>query len=469
MGATLTANIIYGAFLIFLAYFIGLILFYLLLAVMGLFEEKKRAWEKREEDYSTLYLSAFTIPVSIVIPAHNEEEWIRDCVLSALNLNYPNFEVIVVDDGSKDRTLYILDETLGLYPIDTQYVKHYKGGQVRTIFKSAKYPNVKVISKSAGLKKAGAMNAGLNIAESDYICAVDADTVLEPNALLDVMIHVAKEPDKVIGIGSYFGLSNGLTMQDGRITKHTFSWNPLVAYQNVEYLRSFFGNRIAWSAFNAMPTIAGGFGVWRRDVLYELGGYSSEFTCEDIELTFRAHDYIAKNKEKDYKILMLPYYVGWTEGPSNIPSLISQRDRWQRVTNETIWRYKYMLCNPKYKSFAFMTLPYLILYEVFGVFFEVASIAFVAWGWLSGVLDLRTFIAFLILMILSQTFISLVSIFTFMRGQKVFRLGYVSYLIFLSFVEFLVYRWIISIAKLLGMINSIRGVKTFDQYARAKR
>ena len=459
----------YTAFLVFFSYFIILTLYYLILALIGMFETRKRVRESDDEKYASLYLSSFTASVSIIIPAHNEEEWIRDCLLSVLNLNYPRFEVIVVDDCSTDATLKILGDMLKLKPINISYPKHYKDGMVRKVLQSEIYPNVTVISKSAaGLKKAGAVNAGLNLAKYEYVCVLDADTIIESDALIKVMAHIEKDPGHIVGAGSYFGMSNGIKVKDGRIIDRSFSYKPILAYQNLEYIRSFIGNRVAWSKFNAMPNVAGGFGIWRKDILYELGGYSTEFTCEDVELTFRVHDYIVR-KGKGEKILMLPYYVGWTEGPSNLRSLISQRERWQRVMNETIWKYKYMILNPKFGPFAFLTLPYFLLYEVLGVFFEIASIAFVVAGWLRGVLDLRAFLSILALMILSQVVISLLCLFSFLRNNLIFSLKYAANLVILSWVELFWYRWIISISKLIGTVNYFRNKKEYGQYAREKR
>ena len=465
----LLPKIIYAVFAVSLGYLLVLMAYYIFLAVVGSIEEMKKAMQGESEDYSLLYFSSLKLPVSIILPAHNEEDWISDSLRSLLNINYPEFEIIVVNDGSTDGTFDILNKILKLKPVDAMYIKHYKDGRLRGVLKSELYPNVTVVDKDSGNKKAGAVNAGLNIAKHEYICVMDADTVLERDALLKVMAQVEKEPDKIIGVGSYFGLINGFKIKNGTIMDRSYSYNPIVAYQNIEYIRSFIGNRLAWSRYNAMPNVAGGFGVWRKDILYELGGFSAEFTCEDIELTFRAHDYIVKNKEKGYRIVMLPFYVGWTEGPDNISALLMQRNRWQRVVNETIWRYKYMTCNPKYGSFGFMAMPYFVLYEVFGVFMEVISIAFVTAGWLMGVLNINIFLAYLLFMLLSQSFVSLLSMLAFVEGQRLFKIRYIIYMVILTLVEFLFYRWIISIAKIMGTISSLRGVKSFDQYDRARR
>jgi len=462
-------KVIYSVFLISLVYFVALTVYYMFLAVVASLEGAKKELEGAGEDYSLVYFSTFKIPVSFVIPARNEEEWIADSLKSILNLNYPEFEVIIVNDGSTDNTLAVLDSILKLRQIDTIYAKHYRDGVVRRMLKSDNYPKVTVIDKEAGNKKAGAVNAGLNIAKNRYVCVIDADTVLERDSLLKVMAQIEKDPDRIIGAGSYFGLVNGLKVKDGTVMEYNFPYNPIIAYQNIEYMRSLIGNRMAWSRYNATPNVAGGFGIWRRDILYELGGYSKDYTCEDLEFTFRAQDYAAKNREKGYRILMLPYYVGWTEGPSNIRSLISQRNRWQRVVIETSWEYKYMTFNPRYGYFGFLTMPYYIIYEVFGVFAEIVSVAFVAFGAFSGVLNWNVFLAFFLFMLLSQAFTSLLCILTFMEGERLFKVRYILYLISLTLVEFLWYRWIISIAKLTGTWDFLRNKRTFDQYARPKR
>lgn len=461
--------VFYGVFLVFVTYFLILTAYYIFLAIFGIIEGKKKTHEGEEEIYGILNSSTFTMPVSVIIPARNEEEWIEDSVRSVLSSRYPEFEVIIVDDGSTDKTLQILVDLLELEAYDKMYVRKYPDGQVREIFRSAKYPNVTVISNSSGSKRAGAVNSGLNIAKYKYICGMDGDTIMEPDTLLRVMAQVHRDPEKVIGIGSYFGILNGFKIKDGRIIDRKFSYKPIVAYQNLEYIRSFVGTRIAWSRFNAMPNVPGGFGIWRRDIFHELGGYSKDFTCEDVEFTFRVHDYLAKNKDKGYKIKMLPYVSVWTEGPSDVKALIIQRNRWQRVMDETVWKYKYMTFNPKFGSFGSLTLPYFIMYEALGVFFEVGSVFAVLLGAILGILQVNVFLAYISLMILSQAVVSILSIFAFVRSQRGLTLKYVLYLLGLSFVEFFWYRWIVSFAKVAGTVSYLKKDREYTMYQREKR
>ncbi|MDD5129835.1 MAG: glycosyltransferase family 2 protein [Candidatus Omnitrophica bacterium] len=463
-------NVIYIIFLLFFFYFIILNIYYIGLTFIALFESKKRARENASEDYQHLAVSAFTLPVSFIIPAHNEEIWILDSLKSVLNQDYPEFEVIVVDDCSTDNTFKVLDEFLKLELIKKDSAERFScGGEIDGIFISRTHPNVLVVSKVAGCKKAGAVNSALNLAKYKYVCSIDSDTILEPDALLKVMAQVEKDPDKIIGAGGYFGLVNGFKLKDGRIIEKSFSLNPLVAYQNVEYIRSLAVHRIAWSKYNAMPIVAGGFSIWRRDIFLELGGYSSDYSSEDLEFTLRAHDYIIEKKKEGYRILMLPYLVGWTEGPATLTSFIIQRDRWQRVTNEAVWKYRHMILRPSHKALAFLTLPYFLFYEVLGIFVELAAVALVIWGVFKGVLDVRIFLTYLVFMILCNTVLSLSALFIFVRDQAVLRARDVIYFIILIFLEFFWYRWLMAIAKLSGTVHYFKGVRTFDKYERLAR
>ena len=461
MIKNMSKEVFYILFIVFFVYFLILTVYYTVLCVLAFIQNRKFIRQWSNQDLAITINSDFVIPVSIIVPAHNEEKGIADCVNSLLNLNYPEYEIIVVDNDSTDGTIEVLKQNFGLQPVEEAYQTMPRSGQILKIYKSQKYPNITVISQS-GLRKAGALNAGLGFARHRYLCLIDADTIFEPDSLSAVMSYVQRDPEKVIGVGSYFGLVNGFKVKSGRIIERSFSYNLVVAFQNLEYIRAFIGNRLSWSRFNANPIISGGFGLWRKDILIELGGYDPDFSCEDIEFTFRVQDYIARNN-KDFRILSLPFHVGWTEGPENLRSLIVQRKRWQRVTHETIWQYRQMLFNPKYKWFGMVTFPYFVFYEVFGVFFEISSIVIVAWAWFSGLLGLKTFLVYLVLMILVQALLSISVLMVFFKENLFFPLPYAAYLVFLSFWEFIAYRWAISIAKVMGTIEYFRAVRTFEQ------
>jgi biofilm PGA synthesis N-glycosyltransferase PgaC len=455
-------------FLFFLAYFLLLTAYYAFCGLIALFEVHRRARQHVLEDYTILSESAFTLPVSILMPAHNEEDWILDSVKSALQQEYPEVEIIVIDDGSTDTTLSILDKEFSLKPISDTIGPNFSYGTIKQIFKSDKDSRLKVISKTSGFKKAGALNAGVALAKYPYVCVADADTILETDALPKVMAHIIKDPENIVGAGGYFGLVNGCVIKEGRIIDHQFSFNPILAYQNLEYLRSFISMRSAWSWLNATPIIAGGFSIWRKDILIETGGFSPEFSSEDLEITFRIRDHMVKGN-LPYRIIALPYYVGWTEGPATRIDLIRQRNRWQRCMLEAITTYKHAIGNPRYGNFGLSTLPYFLLYESLGTFFEIASIALTLLGCIAGFLSFGLLLALFVLMSLSQTMILLVSLYVFVRDQKVFKPRMIAYLIFLSFIELFWYRWLISIAKIAGTLDFLRGKKQFDRYDRQKR
>jgi poly-beta-1,6-N-acetyl-D-glucosamine synthase len=457
--------LLYTVFVTLLVYFLTMIAYYAFQVAISWAQSNNRRNEIKREDKLLLASSHFSIPVSIIMPARNEEKYIENSVLAVLKLDYPEFELIVSNDGSTDGTLDILYEILDLRPLDKVYEQNYTDGKIQEVLMSVKYPGVTVINKTSGNKKAGALNAALNFVRYKYVCVLDADTILEPDALIKVMMQVEKNPEEIAGVGSYFGLFNGFRIEKGEILKKSFTWNPLLAFQNLEYIRSFIGQRLTWSAFDAIPIISGGFALWRRDILQHLGGFDINYTCEDMEMTFRIKDHAVKTGKK-YRVISLPYNVAWTEGPSNIKSLILQRNRWQRVVNETVVSYSHMIFNPSFGMFGMFTMPYMAFYEAAGVIFEFFSIAVVLISWIAGILNFYTFLAYLLFMVMAHVLISLLVLFAFVRDHTVFSAPYVAYMVLLSFLDFFVYRWILFLGRMGGMIDFFRRKKTFDQYKR---
>ena len=323
-------------------------------------ENRLRAREARLEDFDTLLTSPFTIPVSIIAPAFNEEVGIYGSVRSLLALDYPEYEVIVVNDGSRDGTLTELAKDFDLEVVEAKAKPSLSASAIRGVYRSRSYPRLTVIDKVNG-GKADALNCGINFARFRYICCVDTDTVYYQTALLKGMRLIVQDPATVVGVTSQVALSRHperTAVSDRRIDRH-----PLIAYQTFDYLRAFVAARLAWSAGNYMLCSVGAFAIWRRDVVLELQGFSRSFTCEDIEFTFRVHRHFRKTGTP-YRVHSLTDPVGVTEGPQSIRSLVSQRARWQRVIAETVWSYRGMLCNPRYGTVGCVGMPYYVTAEV---------------------------------------------------------------------------------------------------------
>ena len=260
------------------------------LVVVAFVENVVRRHEHASQDFDVLGESRFTIPVSVIVAAYNEETAIVSTVESLLGLEYPEFEVIAVNDGSGDGTLDRLIEAFELEPYQV-FVRHvFPTEAVRAIYRSAAHPNLVVVDKENG-GKSDALNAGLNVARFRYVCGVDADTVFDREALLKGMRRVVEDPARIIGVTSHLTIAEdparAMAAPPGR---RPIDRRPFMAYQHLDYLRAFFNNRLAWSRLGFMLCAVGAFQIWRRDVLEEVGGYSRTFTCEDIELTFRVHE-----------------------------------------------------------------------------------------------------------------------------------------------------------------------------------
>jgi cellulose synthase/poly-beta-1,6-N-acetylglucosamine synthase-like glycosyltransferase len=251
---------------------------YLVLAAIGAVENGVRRHESDMEDYGTLASSRFTIPVSVLVAAYNEESAIAATVESLLALEYPEHEVIVVNDGSSDRTLERLRAAFELERFEVFVRRIIHTEEVRAVYRSEKHPNLFVVDKENG-GKADALNAGLNLARYRYVCGVDADTIFDREALLKGMRLVVQDPGRVVGVTSHLTIAEdpGRTMSAPK-GRRRVDRRPFVAYQHLDYLRAFLNNRLAWSRLGFMLCSVGAFQIWRRDVLEELGGYARGFT-----------------------------------------------------------------------------------------------------------------------------------------------------------------------------------------------
>ena len=437
--------------------------------LVGAVENAVRRHDSRSADYSTLASSRFTIPVSVIVAAYNEEAVIENTVRSLLDFEYPEFEVIVANDGSSDGTLARMREAFALEPYEIFVRRILQSEEVRGIYRSAAHPNLVVLDKANG-GKADAWNAGLNVARYRYVCGVDADTVFDRNALLKVMRFAIQDPARVIGVTSQITTAkNPERMLAAPPGRRPVDSEPLMVYQLLDFLRAFLNNRLAWSRLGFMLCSPGGFQIWRRDVLEEVGGYARSFTCEDIELTFRVHERFLRER-RDYHVHCLPDSIGVTEGPDSIAKLIAQRERWQRVINETVVHYRRMWFNPRYRSVGLVGAPFYLLTEVLSPAIELLGIGSLVAAAALGLFEPVAFVAILGAMAFTNAALTACAILFDDLQSRMYRRRDLARMLMLAPFDLVLYRPFIFWARLKGSWRFLRrdkGWYKFDRNVRA--
>jgi poly-beta-1,6-N-acetyl-D-glucosamine synthase len=462
------AHVLMVLVLLCLAYLVLMTLVQVAFLVVGAVENAIRKLEDASTDYETLGTSRFTIPVSIIVAAYNEETVIESTVRSFLGFDYPEFEVIVANDGSTDETLNRLREAFDLEPYEV-FVRHiFPSAAVRSIYRSRTHPNLVVVDKENG-GKADSWNAALNVARFRYVCGVDADTVFDPRALLKVMRVAVRDPARIVGVTSQITTAREpervLALPEG---KRTVDGGPLGVYQHLDFQRAFLNNRLAWSHLGFMLCSPGGFQVWRRDVLEELGGYSPEFTCEDIELTFRVHERF-RREGRDYLVHCLPHSVGITESPDTYSKLVSQRERWQRVISETVVHYRQMWFNRRYGSVGFVGAPFYLLTEVVSPVVEVAALATLAVAVAVGLFDPLAFVVVLAAVAFVNAALTAGAILLDDLQSRLYRKRDLARILAFAPLELVLYRPIIFFARVKGSWGFLRGDKSWNRFERNMR
>lgn len=396
-------------------------------------------------------------PITILAPAHNEEKSICVAVRNLLDLDYPELEVIVINDGSSDRTLELIQQEFRLRPVRAVYIPYAPSARVRELYRSAVDPRLLVIDKEPGGSKADAVNAGLNAATSPYICVVDADSVLERDALLRIMVPVLADSKHVVAVGGIVRVLNGSEIEGGRVRRIRLPRKSIEVIQVVEYLRAFLIGREAWARGNMLTIIAGAFGIFQTGLVRAVGGYRSRAIGEDFDLVARMHRHL-RDKGADYQIQFVPDPVCWTEVPSDLRSLGKQRSRWQKGLLDVLWPNRDMLFRPRYGRIGCLALPYLWLFELLAPIIEVGGIVTIALAACMGVLSREFFLQFVIFGYAFATVISIGSVLqeelTYKRyndWQDVVRL--VSY----CFFEHFPYRQLHMIWRLQGLWQYLRG------------
>jgi len=436
--------------------------------VIGAFENAVRKHDAESNDFATLESSRFTIPVSVIVAAYDEAMVIESTIESLLAFDYPEFEVVLVNDGSSDETLERIREAFGLVPYE-MFVRHIFTTQpVRGIYRSPQHPNLVVVDKENG-GKADSWNAALNVARYRYVCGVDADTVFDPKALLVAMRVATNDPARIVGVTSQITTARDPAhVLATPVGSRRVDGGLLGLYQHLDFIRAFLNNRLAWSRLGFMLCSPGGFQIWRRDVLEEVGGYSTSFTCEDIELTFRIHERF-RRAGRDYEIRCLPDSVGVTEGPDDVAKLVSQRERWQRVINETVIHYRRMWFNPRYGSVGMVGAPFYLLTEVLSPAIELLALASLAASVFLGIFDLEVFLVVVAAMAFVNAALTAGAILLDDVQSRLYRVRDLMRLLFWAPFDMLLYRPIIAWARFKGSWRFLRGDKAWHKFERNAR
>lgn len=405
-------------------------------------------------------------PVSLLVPAFNEELTIIENVRSLLSLNYPEYEVIVVNDGSKDDTFKVMIEEFRLERIQPIVSNHIKTGKVRGIYHNPEYPSLYFIDKENG-GKADSLNAGINLSHYSLVSTIDADSLLEKDALTRIARVYMENPEETVAVGGNVRIVNSCTVEDGIVKNVRFPKQLLPALQNVEYIKAFLGGRIGWSAMNGLIIVSGAFGVFQKDKIIAVGGYRGGYPGEDMNIVIKLHRYCLENKIP-YRVAFCPDAVCWTQAPDTYRILSSQRKRWGRGNlKNMVEEGIHMVFRPKYKVFGLLTLPYNILFETLNPYFRITGLLAILGYWMLNMTDWKTLAVFALVNFLSCFILSLGALFieesAFSRYPK---LSDLNKMLLYSFLMFIGYRQVGVWWRLMGHIDFLRNNNTWGTMVR---
>jgi cellulose synthase/poly-beta-1,6-N-acetylglucosamine synthase-like glycosyltransferase len=347
-------------------------------------------------------------PIAIVAPAYNEALTIEESVRALLALHYPDFEVIVVNDGSKDQTLQVLVERFQVRPVERYHDLTLENRPIRGIYANPDIPRLLVIDKENG-GKADAMNAGINVARAPLVCVIDADTLLEPDALLRVARPFVEEPVRTVAVGGTIRIANGCRVEGGRVVEAALPRSFIALVQIVEYLRAFLLARLGLSQMKALLIISGAFGVFRREAVLQVGGFSQKTVGEDMELVIKLHRYM-RERNQPYRISYVPEPVSWTEAPESLGILGNQRSRWQRGSLEAFFKHRDMFLNPRYGRVGCLGFGQVFVVDVIGPLIEVAGYVLIPAMWLLGLISFDYLLAFVAVVFSFGVFVSVAAL-----------------------------------------------------------
>lgn len=377
------------------AYFIALNVGYLALNFASIFALYRIKQEKLLDDLPQIF-TGLEPGISILVPAYNEEASIAASIRSMFQLTYSDFEIIVINDGSKDSTLEVLKREFSLLPFPECQRASLSTQPIRCVYRSMRYPNLRIIDKENG-GKADSLNAGINAARHPLFCGVDADSILSRDSLQRAVKHFLND-SSTVATGGTVRVANGCEVTDGFLTKVELPTNIWALFQVGEYLRAFLFGRLGWSKLNAVLIISGAFGLFKTEVVIAVGGYRSGTIGEDMELVVRIQR-LFRQQRKPYRIEFLPDPVCWTEVPEDMKTLKNQRVRWQRGLSESLSSNWGLMFSRNGGPPGWLAFPFMILFEWLGPLIELGGYVFMLYAYAFGLVSWQAFNAFLMMAI----------------------------------------------------------------------
>lgn len=407
-------------------------------------------------------IGEYTKPISILVPAYNEQETVIANIQSLLELEYPLFEVVLINDGSTDETLKRVIEHFNLRYIEEEINEEIPCNEIKAVYSSFELSNLIVVDKVNG-GKSDALNAGVNISRYPLFCAIDADCIIEKDALLRIVKPFLKYDD-MIAVGGFVRIANGCTIKKGKLIEAKLPSKLVENFQIIEYFRAFLTSRVGWENLNSLLIISGAFGLFKKSAVIAVGGYKKTIG-EDMELTLNMHEHF-RNKKIPYKINFASDAVCWTQAPDTLRDLRGQRIRWHRGLMDSLGNHKKMMFNPRYGTVGLFSLPYFFLVELLGPVVETFGYALLIVSIITGMLS-PFFLAIFAMAYLFGILFSLTAIlFEELSYNRYKGKREMLSLIGVSFLEQLSYRQITIFWRFLAFFNYKKGSKTWGKIKR---
>lgn len=406
---------------------------------------KKRHMDKSKIDNDLNY-----IPVSILVPAYNEEVTIVDTINSLMCLDYPVYEIIIVNDGSKDKTMKMVIEAFNLKEVSKPYRKLVPSKNAVRIYKNREDIKVILIDKENG-GKSDALNLGINISNFPIFLCVDADSILQKDSLKKI-VEPLLESSETVAVGGNIRVSNQVVIDKGEVIEIKTPKKSIVTFQTIEYLRVFLNSRISFNGINSNLIISGAFGLYKKEAVVKVGGYSHGLMGEDMEILMKIHSFYRKNK-LSYRTSYVPGAICWTQVPEDLKTLRKQRRRWHVGLGQSLKMHKYMFLNPKYGDVGIISFPYFVFLEYITPFLEIIGIVTITISFLVGIINTQFFIMYLLIYMGYSMMVSMISIildrYIFNTEGKIIRK-----LLLFSILESFGYRQMISFFRIGNIFKS---------------